>query len=73
VRKIDGERVECFQLLAGGDRGAGPRLGNELQPAVPADRVPEAVVLLDSVYRASRDPDEPFAYFVQRTKDILAR
>jgi sulfite reductase beta subunit-like hemoprotein len=70
-RRIGGESVECFQLLAGGDKGAGPRLAEELHAAVPADRAADAAAWLARTARSERAGDEPFADFVRRRRDEL--
>lgn len=68
---VDGRRAECFRLLAGGDKGRGPRLAREVHAAVPADRVGQAVSRLAALYAGSRRDRESFAEFVERRFEDL--
>ncbi|MFH1732363.1 MAG: nitrite/sulfite reductase [Planctomycetota bacterium] len=72
MKTIEGTRTECFRLVAGGDKGRGPALAEELRAAIPADRVGEAVKLLAAEYAQRRSTaDESFGAFVRRKKTYL--
>jgi sulfite reductase beta subunit-like hemoprotein len=63
------KRRDGFKLYAGGDRGAGPRLGVELHCAVPLDRVGPAAAWLVERWQAFGAP--PMAEFVHARQEEL--
>ncbi len=71
IRKVSGERAECFRLVAGGGKGASHRLGVELHPAVAAETTPQVVAWLAQEYRGGGRTCE-FAAFVTENRNRLA-
>jgi len=63
----------CYRFLAGGDKGAGPELALELHPAVPAERVGDATVMLWADFQQNRSDGERLGEFVRRNETRLAR
>jgi sulfite reductase (ferredoxin) len=57
-RKIDGESRDCFRVLAGGENGRGPAMGEELHPAIPADRIESVVGRLVDEFKKSAHKGE---------------
>lgn len=52
-KKVDGERVQCFRLLAGGGLGKSPGLGTELHAAVPQPQAASVIRWLVEQYADS--------------------
>jgi len=74
VKRDGDERVEYFRLLAGGGKGQTAVLARQLHPAMPADRLPEAVAWLAQQYQqASRAGPLSFADFVSGEFNRLAK
>jgi sulfite reductase (ferredoxin) len=78
VKTVGGARQECFRLVAGGDKGRGPALAEELSPAVPASLVPEVVALaIDEFTNFRKATDVSFGRFVRESRgklsDFIAR
>jgi sulfite reductase (ferredoxin) len=71
IRNIDGVPTQCFRLLAGGDKGAGPRLAVELAPTVPAGQAPGVVQAIVRAYANDGKQGEAFADYVRREQDTL--
>jgi sulfite reductase (ferredoxin) len=72
IRRPDGERTECFQLLVGGDKGAGAQLAEPLHDAVPADQADAVVRCLLQGYAAKAAEGESFAMYARRNQKALA-
>jgi sulfite reductase beta subunit-like hemoprotein len=73
VKGRGAERAEYFRLLAGGGKGQTPVLARELHPAVPADKLHEAVAWLTQEYRQSSPAGETsFTEFLSGQFDRLA-
>ncbi len=71
IKSVGGRRTPCFQLLAGGDNGRGPRLARRLHRAVPAADAARAVSRLVSDYdRNARGAG--FGDFLEREEERLA-
>ena len=58
VKTIDGVRVKCFRLLAGGGNGKNATLATELHPAVPVDRIFDAARFLAGRYAGFQQTGE---------------
>jgi ferredoxin-nitrite reductase len=72
LQRVGEARVERFRLLAGGGKGETPVLASELHPAVPAEKVHEAVAwLVQAHQRAESNGPIPFADFVAASADGL--
>ncbi len=69
MKTIDGTKTECFRMVAGGDKGRGPALAEELHAAIPASRIGDVVALLAAEYAGTEG--EPFGEFVRREKARL--
>lgn len=72
ITSAQGEREECFRLLAGGGQGRGPGLARELHPALPVDRVAKTVTDLTGQYLKSGGGRE-WAEFVSAREAELGR
>lgn len=73
VRTISGSRVEAYRLFAGGDRGMGPALAEELAPAIPASKVMDAVGWLVERYVGWSGSGWPsFSQFVRENQAALS-
>jgi len=73
IRTIGGVRQECFRLMAGGDKGRGTGLAQELSPAVPAGVIPNVVVLvIDEFKNFSRAENVSFGRFVRESRGKLS-
>jgi sulfite reductase (NADPH) hemoprotein beta-component len=64
---VDKKGEEFYQLTLGGSAEADATLGQSLGPALPADRVPQAVDDLVEVYLRERKGDERFLDTFRRT------
>ena len=64
---VDKKGEEFYQLTLGGSAEANATLGQSLGPALPADRVPQAVDHLVEVYLRERKGDERFLDTFRRT------
>ena len=64
---VDKKGEEFYQLTLGGSAEADATLGQSLGPALPADRVPQAVDHLVEVYLRERKGDERFLDTFRRT------
>ncbi len=73
IKTIDGQRTECFRLLAGGGKGLTPDLGVELHPAVPAALLPGLVAGLAGRADEAASAGLTFPEFVRRNRDELSR
>ena len=71
MKTIEGTRTKCFRLVAGGDKGRGPALAEELHAAIPAGRIGDVVALLAVEYAGRAAEDESFGVFVRREKARL--
>lgn len=70
--RIGADRVEGFRLCIGGGKGETPVLAEELHPAVPAERVHEAVAWIAQQYECAKDGGTTtFADFVAASGDRL--
>ncbi len=73
IRTVNGVRLECYRLLAGGGAGKSPNLSNELHPCVPATEVPETVRrIADEYVRSCGERAESFGAFISREKARLS-
>jgi sulfite reductase beta subunit-like hemoprotein len=52
IRSVDGKRVECFTIFAGGGHGKSPELAKEIRSAVPAGEVAQVVSRLADELKA---------------------
>ena len=72
MKTIEGTKTECFRLVAGGDKGRGPALAEELHAAIPAGRIGDVVALLAAEYAEQAATEgESFGAFVRREKARL--
>lgn len=62
----DGEEVEGFHIVVGGGWGEKAAIGRELYESVTAERAPEVIERMLSVYLERRAPDETFSDFTNR-------
>ncbi|MFP4682306.1 MAG: nitrite/sulfite reductase [Ectothiorhodospira sp.] len=63
---VEKQGASWYQIQLGGSSGEQARLGRVLGPAVPADKVVDALDRLLKVYLDQRQPEEPFLDTVQR-------
>ncbi|WP_249011026.1 nitrite/sulfite reductase [Conexibacter sp. DBS9H8] len=65
--KVGEHTIPAYIPHVGGSFGDGEvRLGSRLKSRLPAKRVPEAVARWVALYERTREPEEPFARFVER-------
>lgn len=72
IRQIGEQRVECYQVFAGGGHGGSPLLGQLLHPGIRAEQVPAFVAAMASRYRDAKAAQRiTFADFVARNVETL--
>jgi sulfite reductase beta subunit-like hemoprotein len=65
------DRIECFRLMAGGDKGRSPKMAVELHPAVPASRLNDAVSrILKRAEEAGHTQDTFSAFIVGHHEEM---
>ena len=62
----DGEEVEGFHIVVGGGWGENAAIGRELYESITAERAPEVIERMLTVYLDRRESDESFADFANR-------
>ncbi|MEM8952211.1 MAG: NirA family protein [Pseudomonadota bacterium] len=62
----DGEEVEGFHIVVGGGWGEKAAIGRELYESITAERAPEVIERMLSVYLERREAEETFADFANR-------
>jgi len=73
IKKINGQRTECFRMVAGGGYGRSPILAGELHPAVPADKVADVVAWVVEQYEQQRSSGHAaFGQFIGHSEDTLS-
>jgi ferredoxin-nitrite reductase len=66
VTKIDGKRIDAFEILIGGWLGNNPSFGIKLKGRVPGDNIAQAIEHLVNFYLDNRIGNEVFGQFVRR-------
>ncbi len=62
----DGEEVEGFHIVVGGGWGEKAKIARELYEGITAEKAPEVIERMLTVYLERREPEESFADFANR-------
>jgi sulfite reductase beta subunit-like hemoprotein len=69
-KTVNGVKMECFRVVAGGGKGKTPELAQELHPGIPASKVTSAVGLLWRAFK-STGGERAFGEFVRACRSEL--